>query len=294
MSERLMKRGMTMKKRALILGGGGTLGIAWEVGLISGLAAHGINLAGADLIVGTSAGAVVGALLAGGVDPQILLHLVVNGGSQAKRGPVDPAGMAAIYAKWSAMSTVDPQRMREIGQMALAIQAIPEAEWVEGIAQLLAPVPDWPDRNLQVTAVDAETGAFTVWTKESGVPLHLAVASSCTVPGLFTPVQINGRRYIDGGVRTSTNADLALGYSTVLVLAPGLRPGHRHEASLFEQERSALQAGGCTVQVVVPDAATLAVFGSDSMDAARAPAVAKAGLAQGQALAQELAAFWSA
>jgi NTE family protein len=285
---------MTMKKRALILGGGGTLGIAWEVGLLAGLAAHGINLAEADLIVGTSAGSVVGALIAGGVDLQVMLQLVRGGGSMQRTGPVDPAGMAAIYAKWSAMSTVDQDLMREIGQMALAIQAIPEEDWVDGIAQLMAPVPDWPDRNLQVTAVNAETGAFTVWTKESGVPIHLAVASSCTVPGLFTPVQINGRRYIDGGVRTSTNADLALGYPTVLILAPGLRPGHRQEAVLFEQERSALQASGSTVQVVVPDAATLAVFGPDSMDAARAPAVASAGLAQGQALANELVAFWSA
>src|SRR5206468_7208827 len=85
------------------------------------------------------------------------------------------------------------------------------------------PRPEWPDRPLVVTAVDTGSGEFTTFTRPSGVELVAAVGASCAVPGVYPPVRVHGRRYVDGGMRSPANADLARGYDRVVVLAPVTR-----------------------------------------------------------------------
>ena len=95
----------------------------------------------------------------------------------------------------------------------------PEQERIDVIGSRLVST-EWPERPLVVTAVDTETGEFTTFDRDSGVPLVSAVAASCAVPGVYPPVTIDGRRYMDGGMRSAANADLAQGYDRLVVLAP--------------------------------------------------------------------------
>ncbi len=137
------------------------------------------------------------------------------------------------------------------------------------------------------------------WDKQSGVALGLAVASSCAVPGVFPPVTINGRRYMDGGMRSSTNADLARGYDKVLVVSvTGSRamtmrgPYAQRARERLERELGGLREGGSAVELIVPDAASLEAFGPNLLDPSRRGEVAQAGLRQGRAEAARLREFW--
>lgn len=283
-----------MKKRALVLGGGGTVGIAWETGVAAGLAENGINLSHADLFVGTSAGSVVGSLLAAGLDPVQLLAVQAAAGNAPPRdlSPLDPEGLQAIFMKWWSVDEVTPELRRELGAMALSVRTMPEEDWLAGFTQLLGGMTDWPVRHLLLTAVDAATGDLKVWDKSAGVPLHQAVASSCTVPGLFPPVSINGARYVDGGVRSGTNADLVAGHDSVVIIAPLAAEAHGLGCRQMAGEIAGLQAGGSAVEAIVPDEEALAVFGFNMMDPSRAAPAAAEGLRQGRAAAQRLAAIW--
>ena len=149
------------------------------------------------------------------------------------------------------------------------------------------PVRDWPARGLLITAVDAESGRFVVFDRDSGVGLIDAVGASCAVPGVWPPVTINGRRYIDGGVRSAANVDLAAGCDPVVVIAP--LPGGAGSAPSVARQAAAL-AG--RVVVVTPDRAAKRAFGRNLLDpASRAPA-ARAGRDQAAREAARIAEAW--
>lgn len=281
--------------RALVLGGGGTLGVAWELGVAAGLLDQNVDLTRADRLVGTSAGSIVGAVLAAGVDPRQLLafQLAMGAAPSHNLGPQDPDTLQAVAAKWQSAAEMTPDLQREIGALALAARTVEEAVWVTSLEQILGGQPDWPARPLTVTGVDAASGEFVPWTRDSGVPLHLAVAASCTVPGLFPPVTINGRRYMDGGVRSGTNADLAAGAASVVVIAPMGSPSHPLGHRQLEREASALRAAGSTVALIVPDPESLEAFGPNLMDPSRIEAAAHAGVRQGKENAARLQAIWA-
>jgi NTE family protein len=277
-------------QRALVLGGGGITGIAWMLGLLSGLAERGLHLRGADAVIGTSAGSVVGAQLATGVDVEerYTAQLAPATGEVAAslgRGALLRLGLAALGAR-------DPQRARaRIGRVALRARTVPEAERLAVIGSRL-PVRAWPDRSLRVTAVDARDGAFRVLDRDSGVPLVTAVAASCAVPGVYPPVTAAGTRLIDGGVRSPVNADLAAGAERVVVLAPitrGFGPLVGLDAQVV-----ALRAAGSRVAVVSPDAAATAAIGRNVLDPARRAGAARAGRAQAAAALKGAADVWGA
>ncbi|HZG92504.1 MAG TPA: patatin-like phospholipase family protein, partial [Pseudonocardia sp.] len=186
-----------MTDTALVLGGGGITGIAWELGMLAGLAEHGVDLTTADLIVGTSAGSVVGAQIATGVavEERYAAQLADPTGEIASR-----LGRATLVRFALAMiGPRDPQRVRaRLGKVALRARTGPESERIAVIGNRL-PVHRWPERGLRITAVDAHTGEFVVLDRDSGVPLVEAVAASCAVPGVWPPVSTGGRRLIDGG-----------------------------------------------------------------------------------------------
>jgi NTE family protein len=121
------------------------------------------------------------------------------------------------------------------------------------------------------------------------------VASSCSVPGVYPPVTLKGRRYIDGGMRSGTNADLAGGHELVVLVALRLGdggPNDRMRARL-DEEVAALTDGGAEVLLLTPDEASQAALGPNLMDFRRRPDAVRAGLVQGAALAGEVAARWS-
>jgi NTE family protein len=186
-----------------------------------------------------------------------------------------------------------------IGRFALEADALPEEQFVAGFGYLRT--DEWPER-YACTAVDAETGEFVVWDVKSGAPLERAVASSCAVPGIFAPITINGRRYIDGGMRSGTNADLAKGHDLVLIVslmspqrmaaAPGDPRAARYLARI-ESEHKVLADSGARVETVGPDAQAASALGMNLMDATRAPAAALEGVRQGEAMAAEIDALWA-
>lgn len=297
-----------MATRALVLGGGGPVGIAWESGIAAGLEEEGVLLAEADLFVGTSAGSVVGAQLALGRPAQELLA-VQRALSESERpapepvqGPID---MNALIENFTKLFTSDrpPEELRaEIGAFALNAKTMSEEEWLAAFGQMEDMGGDaWPERRFVCTAVDTADGSFVAWDKEAGVPLGRAVASSCAVPGIFPPVTINGRRYMDGGIRSATNADLARGYDIVIILAVSAGSGRavagrERIAEIvqrrFEEEIESLREGGSTVALITPDEASSQTFGLNLMDFSLRSSAAEAGLRQGRAEAPRLRDVW--
>jgi len=196
--------------------------------------------------------------------------------------------------------TRNPAEVRaEIGAWALAAQTPSEEAFIESFGRSFATLPAdaWPERGFACTAVDAESGAFKMWTKASGVGVVRAVASSCSVPGVYPPVTLKGRRYIDGGMRSATNADMAAGHQLVVVIALRLGAGGgvvgERIAARFEEEIETLKGGGATVLTITPDEASVEAFGLNLMDFRKRPGAARAGVAQGLAYAKDVGAYWS-
>ena len=203
--------------RALVLGGGGAVGVGWQVGILRGLQDAGVDFTGAEEILGTSAGALVGALVSGGRDVTNALTAL---GTLAKS--IDPDALAAgndafLSARSRASLDAEPgQWVREIGRTALSADTIAQDSYL-GLFEILEGIA-WP-AGFRCTAIDAETGELVVFGPESGVPLRDAVASSCALPALFPPVTINGRPYMDGGIISDLNATSVASTDVVVVLS---------------------------------------------------------------------------
>lgn len=277
---------------ALVLGGGGLTGVGWESGVLYGLARAGVDLTTADLVVGTSAGSVVGAQLTSGLlTPQELYERQL-GDATGERAAKLGAGVIARYALAMARSRSDATAYRRrVGAMALAADTGPEAERRKVLAARLVS-HDWPDRRLVVTAVDALSGELKAFDRESGGGLVDAVAASCAVPGVWPPVTVGERRFIDGGIRSATNADLAAGCARVVIIAPialgsGLVPSPAAQAAK-------LREAGARVLLITPSATARKAFGRNVLDPARRDPAARAGLAQAAEHAADAAAVWSA
>jgi NTE family protein len=295
-----------MAKRALVLGGGGPVGIGWESGLAAGLEQEGVVLAGADLIVGTSAGSVVGAQLALGRTARDLLatQIALGQGDRATQrqaqGPIDIGALIQNFTKLFTSGKPPEQLRAEIGAFALSAKTMSEEDWLAGFGSMETMGLDvWPERRFVCTAVDTADGSFVAWDRDAGVSLARAVASSCAVPGIFPPVTINGHRYMDGGMRSGTNADLAKDYDIVVVVSvtgsgamAGRGPFAERARVRLEGEIEGLRAGGSTVELIVPDDASLAAFGPNLMDYTRRGGAAEAGVRQGRAESARLRAVW--
>ena len=298
-----------MTTRALVLGGGGPVGIAWESGLIAGLAQGGVDLGQADFIMGTSAGSFVGARLALGAQAATLADPILaepppapRPEGQAKPSTSTPPADLSVLVKMMAEAQAgvrDAQEVRaEIGAFALAAQTPDEATFIQSFGHAFAGLPDdaWPGRGFACSAVDALTGEFKLWTKDSGVGVTRAVASSCSVPGIYPPVTLDGRRYIDGGMRSTINADQAVGHDLVVVVQVrgGATAGAAAEAmaARVEAELDVLRQDGAKVVLIGPDAGSQAAMGLNLMDFRKRADAARAGLAQGLAQAASLKAAW--
>ena len=289
-----------MASRAVVLGGGGPVGVAWESGLAAGLEEEGVDVSAADLFVGTSAGSVVGAQLALGRAPKELYTRQLEPAEPGRRSgtPVDMSALIAHFVKLYTSDRPQQELLAELGAFALAAETMTEEEWIAGFALLEAPSDHWPERDFKCTAVDASDGSFVVWDRKSAVPLRLAVASSCAVPGIYPPVTINGRRYMDGGVRSTTSADIAEGSGKVLVVsviggvtAPRPQTAEARRAR-FDREIEGLRAAGSEVEVITPDEEFARAMGLNLMDFTKRREAADLGYRQGAIEGARLREFW--
>ncbi|MCK9932177.1 patatin-like phospholipase family protein [Frankia sp. Mgl5] len=267
---------------AVVLGPGGLVGTAWLLGLAAGLRRGGVDLADADLIVGTSAGAIAGAVLATGGDPERLSALPdPSPDPTAPRTRPDRGPMGEVFAILA--DQADPERVRRVGRIALTAPTIPEDVHVARMAWLIG-AHDWPDRRLLITAVDVETGRPVVWDRGSGVPLASAVAASCAMPAAYPPVTIEGRRYMDGALGGGSNIHLADGADPVVVIEPGApRPGPAVPAAV-SPVAVAVRPAPAVVRIA-PDEAARNSFGPDLGDRSRWWPVYQAGLNQARTAA---------
>ncbi|HEV7647275.1 MAG TPA: patatin-like phospholipase family protein [Actinophytocola sp.] len=276
-----------MTKRALVLGGGGITGIAWEWGILAGLKATGVDLTGTDLVVGTSAGSVVGTQVATGLDPEERYQEQLT----PPDGEIGAAMGKGLLLRYGLALVAGPpapiKRRVRIGRLAVRAAAVDEALRIAVIESRL-PVREWPDTPLRITAVDVETGEFRAFDRDSGVPLVVAVAASCAVPGVWPPVTIDGRRYMDGGVRSGANADLAAGYDRIVVVAP--LPRGMGASAFTEVAKLRTSA---RVELVVPDDAARKSFGRNVLDPVQRPAAARAGLAQSASVIDRVRSVWT-
>ncbi len=283
-----------MNDRALVLGGGGVAGIAWMTGLLFGLGEEGIELRNGELILGTSAGSAVGAQLGCPVSLEELYRRQVDPALQTREITPDPRLLQQLLEAFPANATPGnrAELTRKVGQWALEARTVSEAERRSVIAARL-PTHEWPDRLLRITAVDTETGKMRIFDRLSETSLVDAVAASCAVPGVWPPVTIDGRRYMDGGVRSSDNADLAQGYGRVVILSPnGLRADDIVAFPLQEQ-LDLLKNAGAKTYVVEPDYTSRTAIGINPLLPETRKPTAEAGRAQAKTVAEDLNHFWA-
>ncbi|MGW3398380.1 patatin-like phospholipase family protein [Streptomyces hydrogenans] len=291
-------------RTALVLGAGGLVGAAWETGILHGLAEAGVDLSDADLVVGSSAGAVVGALLTAGTSPHAELYARRLDGADTEPAVRFGAATLLRYTLAVLTSRTPEAYGRKLGRLALRARTVDEATRRATVARRLGDLTDWPaDGRLRITAVDAETGALGVFDGGAdaggpGAPGGLgavgpvdAVTASCAIPGAWPPASLAGRRWIDGGIHSTANAHLAAGWERVVVVAPNAL-GNRAVHSPARQAAD-LTAAGARVEVITPDADAKAVIGGRALDPARQGAAARAGRAQAAAHAEAVAAVWT-
>jgi NTE family protein len=244
------------------------------IGIIAGLAEAGLDMTeAADLVVGTSAGATAAAQVRSGIPPAELLASVLSPPArpvgQDRKPPSLP--MATVFERMRAIgaaATSAADLQRAMGAFGLESDSIlePGAGQRRAVVAARLPRPEWPDRPMIVVAIDAHTGELVTFDRDCGVELVDAVTASTALPGLAPTVSINGARYIDGGVRSPDNVDLASGYANVVVLSPlggrsgtlpegqfeGLRRPPEWGVDLASQVEALRKQGSC-VEVITPD-----------------------------------------
>jgi NTE family protein len=269
--------------QALVLGGGGVAGIAWMTGLLYGLAEAGQDVTEADLIIGTSAGAAVAAQVGSGLSLEALFARQTEPALQSKEisAELDMQKVAAEFSALLTGVTSAEDAQRRVGAYALAAHTVSEAERLAAVSSRL-PSAQWPSRRLLLVAVDAETGETRVFDRQSGVDLVDAVAASCAVPGVWPPVTIGGHRYVDGGVRSSDNVDLAAGHASIVVISPLGFDSPFPTPMPLRSVVGQLRSEGSAVTVISPDEASVAAIGTNPLDPATRIPAAQAGRAQGR------------
>ena len=274
------------------------------MGIVAGLAEAGLNVLDADLTIGTSAGSTAAAQFTVASPAELYAATVAPVGSGSARAVGRSQGAArppmtehlAAFQAVIAASTDAADMRRRMGAAALAADRRDDAAWQERWRTTVAARlggAHWPDRRMLITAVDARTGEPVTFDRDSGIDLVDAVAASCA-GGAFA-YSIGDRRYIDGGYRSfAENADLATGYEKVLVLSPlGGMSRYPEEWGLsLTAQVEALRAAGSRVEVVAPSARDAHLFANPTDVSLRVPA-ARAGHAQGGALAVQLAKLWA-
>jgi NTE family protein len=301
-----------MSRRGLVLGAGGVLGAAWTVGALCAMdEVEGFDPRDADVIVGTSAGAVLAALLGSGVSAATL--------RDHQRGlPVPQAQTLVWDHETSAGGALPPRPRLRVGSRALLRNGARHPGQVPPMAMLWALVPagrreldpvrhlvddlvpdgGWATRDgVWIVAMDYQTGDRVVFGRP-GTPecsLSQAVVASCAIPGWYSPEVIGGRPYIDGGAWSATSVDLLAeaGLDEVYVLAPMAsfamdrpttvggrleRRWRRRVTRHLLHEAVAVEKGGARLTVLAPGPKDLQTMGANLMDPARRLAVLETSL----------------
>jgi len=285
--------------RTLVLGGGGVFFVAWQAAYLNGLANRGVDVAHAEIIVGTSAGSVIAAILAGGhlkrfgktVD--VLSRFPSLVGMLAPAADFQPSQLRALDLFREAVEA-SPPTVQTIGHAALAADTPSSSETRRSVALAVAS-RGWPSKSLKITSTDAYSGERLVITHEAGVSAVRAAAASSAVPGIFAPQPVLDRRGMDGGVSGSgTHCDLVAGAKRTLVISLSAAIKERVAtmtipADQFDVEITNLRASGTATLTRGPNKVDI----TQLMSPAAIPDAIAMGDEQAATDATELAAFWN-
>ena len=294
----------------LVLGGGGILGEAWMLAVLAGmLDATAVDARGSGAFVGTSAGSIVATTLAAGVDPRARIGELPDAAERALPDDTGAEGFAALVgsvlrAGRAGSAVLAPLALASTAQggavmRRLALARVPRGR--RSLEVLSREIErngvEW-DGRLRIATVDLESGRRVVFGAPGAPAASVgdAVEASCAIPGVFSPVEIGGRSYVDGGAWSPTNMDAATVTrgARVLCLNPtaSLRPSRGAPFGAFGPvsraiaglEAMVLERRGAKVRTVSPDEGSAVAMGFDFMDPRRRDDVIAAGVAQGRAL----------
>jgi NTE family protein len=290
----------------LVLGVGGILGEAWMWGYLGGAQeATGEDFRRAKQLIGTSAGSIVAARLAGGEDPRRGEDRVRwDGETEPERRPsaVRAALERASRLSMGAFSPLAAPALSAAtpgGALARAavLARVPAGRiGLDGLRSRVDALGPEFDGRLNIVAVDRGSGRRVAFGSDGAPEARVseAVAASCAIPGYFAPIQMGGREYVDGGVWSPTNLDLAragrgdrvlclvptaaLGSASPAIALRSLAAGWRLATSV---EAAAARGRGATVEIVGPDAGSAHAMGGDLMNPGRRASVLAEGFRQG-------------
>ncbi|MFM0347796.1 patatin-like phospholipase family protein [Paraburkholderia sp. RL17-347-BIC-D] len=278
---------ITGKTRGLILGGGGVTGLAWEIGVLHGLISKGIDLRGVDKIIGTSAGAFAATAL---MDERGI-SWAYDRQFSALVQEVPAVFSADLIETLSAIlrecAGDDREAGRRMGAFALHASTIDVATRLAVVRDRLDRT-DWPSDRLRFTAVDADTGSLHLLDETSGIDIVHAVGASGAAPGIWPVIEAGGRRWIDGGSVSPTNANLAVRFGQCLVISP--MPISL--SGIAVREELDMISAATDSFLIAPDERSLDAIGNNPFDPDRRRLAAEAGRAQGEHTAETLGVEW--
>ncbi len=271
---------------ALILGAGGPAAAAFEIGVVAGLADGGVDVRDADVFVGTSAGARVAVQLASSIDVNELFRRKLAPCSRPTP-PVDMKTWGEQIAEAKARGGSANEILKRMGELALSVHD-DHGRRAELAAQISE--RDWPAKRVMLVSVECETGERRAFERTGAARLEDALAASGALPGVWPPIEIGGKHYMDGGMYSTDNADLATNFDCVLVVA--LRAGNPRLPLVGIEDTTRALAHAFVIQPDDASQAALASVGGNVLDPDVGPPMARAARAQAQLLASTVAKFW--
>jgi NTE family protein len=282
-------------KKTLVLGGGGSAGLAWMTGLLLGLSENGADLATADRFIGTSTGAILAAQLCSGLVIERLFPVQFSRALHPKETLPDANRIDEVTRALSVLLRIsDPvERNHRIGELARSASGLDGANHRAVIAEYLFN-RGWPEREgLTINAVDAISGTAVLFDRHSDVDMIDALCASCAMPGVSLPLAIDGRLYMDASMRSTDNADFALGARRVVIVSPMAATDWAVPTNLLASQIATLEKAGSRVHLIQPDYRSRVAFGDSPFSPDTREAAAEAGLSQGLSQATDVGAFWS-
>lgn len=274
-------------ERALVLGGGGITGIAWESGVLAALIENGMKISQIDKIFGTSAGAFVGAVLSNNQDMKSYYHYL----NENKDTNEQTKLKKEVYEMWRQAYIQGGNNQESIGRLLgeMIDQVQPVISMKERKKAIAKRLNDskWTSQ-LVITAINARTGQLETINQQIGMDLIDSVAASEAVPGLWPHVTMNGKDYIDGGMVSSTNACLAKDFKQILIIAP-LTQKIGKLPNVFDDEITLSNTSD--VYTITPDEFSKSIIGDNIYDASVIIEVGNAGYEQGKRLVKEIEAL---
>ncbi len=294
-------------RTALVLGAGGRAGLAHHAGALHALTASGaLVIDEIDVVIGTSAGAIVGAQLRTGVSPQHLYEIAVDRSKAGERSRGDDFFAPAWDSAFSlAQRSVGSAWVLGRSLLRFPLPPMPRAlrsmfpgglMQLSRFADLDAHLPrEWPNRHLWLVAIDIHTGRRVVLRKDGpiGANLQQAALASAAVPGIYQPLRIQGRTLVDGGVHSNTNLDLLfgkkidhvtviapLGLSAPSLVPPPLFPIRQFVHTNLTRMVAQLRAEGATVAVLEPSADLSRIQGVNTLAVGASRQIAEAAYAE--------------